>query len=82
MLLVDARGVPLSITVSAANRNYVTQLASTLDAIVALRPAWRHALVSTWAEMPVSSALRPSRTCSTVTTSLTHVRARMNIIYG
>lgn len=39
MLLVDAHGVPLSIIVTAANRNDVTQLASTLDAIVAVRPA-------------------------------------------
>lgn len=39
MLLVDAHGVPLSIIVTAANRNDVTQLASTLDAIVAARPA-------------------------------------------
>ena len=39
MLLVDARGVPLSIIVTAANRHDVTQLAATLDAIVAPRPA-------------------------------------------
>ena len=38
MLLVDARGVPLSIIVTAANRNDVTQLAPTLDAVVAPRP--------------------------------------------
>ena len=37
-LLVDGRGVPLSIIVTAANRNDVTQLAATLDAIVAPRP--------------------------------------------
>jgi transposase len=39
MLLVDARGVPLSIIVSAANRNDVTQLVPTLDGVVVLRPA-------------------------------------------
>jgi len=38
MLLVDARGVPLSIIVTAANRHDVTQLASTLDAVVIARP--------------------------------------------
>src|SRR5438477_1826495 len=38
MLLVDARGVPLSIVVTAANHHDVTQLAATLDAIVASRP--------------------------------------------
>lgn len=37
MLLVDARGVPLSIVVTAANHHDVTQLAATLDAIVASR---------------------------------------------
>lgn len=39
MLLVDARGVPLSIIVTAANHHDVTQLASTLDAVVIARPA-------------------------------------------
>jgi transposase len=39
MLLVDARGVPLSIIVTAANRNDITQLVPTLDAVVAPRPA-------------------------------------------
>ena len=39
MLLVDARGVPLSIIVTAANRNDITQLVPTLDAVVAARPA-------------------------------------------
>lgn len=38
MLLGDARGVPLSIIVTAANRNDVTQLVATLDAVVAPRP--------------------------------------------
>ena len=38
MLLVDARGVPLSIIVTAANRNDVTELVATLDAIVVPRP--------------------------------------------
>jgi putative transposase len=38
MLLVDARGVPLSIIVTAANRNDVTELAATLDAVVVPRP--------------------------------------------
>jgi len=38
MLLVDARGVPLSIIVTAANRNDITNLVATLDAIVAPRP--------------------------------------------
>jgi putative transposase len=41
MLLVDARGVPLSIVVSAANRNDITQLLPTLEAIVCRRPAVR-----------------------------------------
>lgn len=35
---MDARGVPLSIIVSAANRNDITQLVPTLDAIVVPRP--------------------------------------------
>jgi transposase len=39
MLLVDARGVPLSIIVTAANRNDITQWVPTLDAVVAPRPA-------------------------------------------
>ena len=34
MLLVDERGVPLSIIVTGANRHDVTQLAATLDAIL------------------------------------------------
>lgn len=38
MLLVDARGAPLSIIVSAANRHDVTLLEPTLDALVVLRP--------------------------------------------
>lgn len=38
MLLVDARGVPLSIIVTAANRNDITQLLPTLDALVRERP--------------------------------------------
>ena len=38
MLLVDARGVPLSIIVIGANRHDVTQLAATLDSIVVERP--------------------------------------------
>lgn len=38
MLLVDARGVPLSLIVSAANRHDITQLVPTLDALVAPRP--------------------------------------------
>lgn len=38
MLLVDARGIPLSIIVTAANHHDVTQLAVTLDAIVTPRP--------------------------------------------
>jgi putative transposase len=39
MLLVDARGVPLSIIVTGANRHDVRQLAATLDAVVVARPA-------------------------------------------
>ena len=39
--MVDARGVPLSIIVTAANRHDVTQLVPTLDAIVVPRPAVR-----------------------------------------
>src|SRR5450631_4358358 len=38
MLLVDARGVPLSIIVTAANHHDVTQLEPVLDAIVCRRP--------------------------------------------
>jgi transposase len=38
MLLVDARGVPLSVIVTAANHHDVTQLTATLDAIVVPRP--------------------------------------------
>ena len=38
MLLVDARGAPLSIIVTAANRHDVTQLSATLDAVAAPRP--------------------------------------------
>ena len=38
MLLVDARGVPLSLIVTAANHHDVTQLVPTLDAIVIARP--------------------------------------------
>ena len=37
-MLVDARGVPLSIIVTAANRNDITQLLPTLDALVRERP--------------------------------------------
>lgn len=39
MLLVDARGIPLSIIVTAANHHDVTQLVPTLDAVVIARPA-------------------------------------------
>jgi transposase len=39
MLLVDARGVPLSIIVTGANRHDVSQLGATLDALVVARPA-------------------------------------------
>jgi transposase len=38
MLLVDARGVPLSLIVTAANRNDITELVPTLDALVMPRP--------------------------------------------
>lgn len=38
MLLVDGRGVPLSLIVTAANHHDVTQLAPTLEAIVVTRP--------------------------------------------
>ncbi len=41
MLLVDARGAPLSIIVTGANRHDVTQLATTLDSIVVERPEVR-----------------------------------------
>ena len=41
MLLVDERGVPLSIIVVGANRHDVTQLESTLDAIIVERPEVR-----------------------------------------
>ena len=37
-LLVDGRGVPLSIIVTGANRHDVSQLAAVLDAIVVKRP--------------------------------------------
>lgn len=36
---MDARGIPLSIIVTAANRNDITQLVATLDAVVVQRPA-------------------------------------------
>src|SRR6516165_604699 len=39
MLLVDARGIPLSIIVTAANRHDISQLVPTLDAVVIARPA-------------------------------------------
>ena len=38
MLLVDARGVPLSIIVTAANHHDITQLVPLLDAVVVPRP--------------------------------------------
>ena len=38
MLLVDARGAPLSIIVTGANLHDVTQLENTLDSIVVKRP--------------------------------------------
>src|SRR5215470_3763908 len=38
MLLVDGRGVPLSIIVAAANHHDVSQLEPTLDAVVVRRP--------------------------------------------
>ena len=38
MLLVDGRGIPLSIIVTAANRHDVTQLEPVLDALVLRRP--------------------------------------------
>ena len=41
MLLVDARGAPLSIIVTGANRHDVTQLATTLDSVVVERPEVR-----------------------------------------
>ena len=41
MLLVDARGAPLSIIVTGANRHDVTQLATTLDSIIVERPEVR-----------------------------------------
>jgi transposase len=37
-LLVDERGVPLSIVVTGANRHDVSQLAAVLDAIIVERP--------------------------------------------
>jgi len=41
MLLVDARGIPLSIIVTAANRHDVSQLEPVLDAMVLRRPRVR-----------------------------------------
>jgi len=38
MLLVDARGVPLSFIVTGANRHDVTQLEPVMDAVVVARP--------------------------------------------
>ena len=38
MLLVDARGVPLSIIVTGANRHDISQLVPTLEALVIPRP--------------------------------------------
>ena len=37
-MLVDGRGVPLSIIVTGANRHDVSQIAAVLDAIVVVRP--------------------------------------------
>jgi hypothetical protein len=38
MLLVDARGIPLSLIVTGANRHDVSQLIPVLDAIIIPRP--------------------------------------------
>ena len=38
MLLVDARGVPISLIVTGANRHDVTQLVPVLDAVIVARP--------------------------------------------
>ena len=38
MVLVDGRGIPLSLIVTGANRHDVSQLGATLDAIVVPRP--------------------------------------------
>ena len=43
MLLVDARGVPLSLIVIGANRHDVTQLCPVLDSLVIARPGTQHA---------------------------------------
>ena len=38
-MLVDARGIPLSLIVTGANRHDVSQLAATLDAVIVPRPS-------------------------------------------
>ncbi len=54
MLLVDARGAPLSIIVTGANRHDVTQLTTTLDSIVVERPKGLR-------PSPLLTLIRPSR---------------------
>ena len=68
MLLVDARGVPLSIIVTAANRNDITELTPTLDAVVLERPPGDRAPASTCAPTRASSVRLRTSTCSIGTT--------------
>jgi putative transposase len=76
MLLVDARGIPLSIIVTAANHHDVTQLEPVLDAIVARRPrSRRHARQHLCADAgfrgaPAEQAIRRRR-------YIPHVRSRI-----
>jgi transposase len=60
MLLVDARGVPLSLIVSGANRHDVSQLVPTLDAVVVGRPKRRENLCADagFAGKPADQAIR------------------------
>jgi hypothetical protein len=69
MLLVDARGVPLSIIVSAANCHDVTQLVPTLDAVVVARPGVTARLRQhLCADAAASAARPPDRTYSIAST--------------
>ena len=71
MLLVDARGVPRSIIVSAASRHDVTQLEAVLDAMVCRRPrAPQHLCADAgFRGAPAARAIRRRR-------YLPHVRSR------
>jgi putative transposase len=71
MLLVDARGVPLSIIVSAAHRHDVRLLEAVLDARVRSRPRGAQHLCADAAFRGVPAALAIRRRCY-----IAHVRSR------